>query len=94
MFALGDKELLGQLVENAGFANVRIEDVAVHSNYPSVDEYVRRSSEMGGMFSRAWAQAREEEQERIKDELREAFAPFAVDSGYELPGVSLCVVAS
>ena len=94
MFVLGDEELLRLLVENAGFANVRIEDVAVHSNYPSVDEYVRRSSEMGGMFSRAWAEAREEEQERMKDELREAFAPFAVDGGYELPGVSLCVVAS
>ena len=94
MFVLGDEEVLRRLVENAGFENARIEDVAVHSNYPSVDEYVRRSSEMGGMFSRAWAQAREEEQERMKDELREAFAPFAVDSGYELPGVSLCVVAS
>ncbi len=94
MFVLGDEELLRRLVENAGFANVRIEDVAVHSNYPSVDEYVRRSSEMGGMFSRAWAEAREEEQERMKDEFREAFAPFAVDGGYELPGVSLCAVAS
>jgi SAM-dependent methyltransferase len=94
MFVLGDEELLRRLVENAGFANVRIDDVAVHSNYPSVDEYVRRSSEMGGMFSRAWAEAREEEQERMKDELGEAFAPFAVDGGYELPGVSLCVVAS
>ena len=94
MFVLGDEELLRRLVENAGFANVRIEDVAVHSNYPSVDEYVRRSSEMGGMFSRAWAEAREGEQERMKDELREAFAPFAVDGGYELPGVTLCVVTS
>jgi SAM-dependent methyltransferase len=94
MFVLGDEELLRRLVEDAGFANARIEDVAVHSNYPSVDEYVRRSSEMGGMFSRAWAQAREEEQEQMKDELREAFAPFAVDSGYEVPGVSLCVVTS
>jgi SAM-dependent methyltransferase len=94
MFVLGDQELLRQLVEKAGFANVRIEEVAVHGNYPSVDEYVRRSSEMGGMFSRAWAGAREEEQERMKDELREAFAPFAFDGGYELPGVSLCIVGS
>jgi SAM-dependent methyltransferase len=94
MFVLGDEELLRRLVENAGFENVRIEDVAVHSNYPSVDEYVRRSTEMGGMFSRAWAEAREEEQERMKDEFRQAFAPFAVDGGYTLPGVSLCVVAS
>jgi SAM-dependent methyltransferase len=94
MFVLGDEQLLRRLVENAGFANVRIEEVAVHSNYPSVDEYVRRSSEMGGMFSKAWTKAHKEEQERMKDELREAFAPFAVDGGYELPGVSLCVVTS
>ena len=95
MFVLGDKELLGRLVENAGFANVRMEDVPVHNDYPSVDEYVRRSSELGGIFSRAWAEAPEEEQERMKDEFRKAFAPFAVDGGYfsKLPGVSLCVVA-
>jgi hypothetical protein len=30
----------------------------------------------------------------MTDELREAFAPFAVDGGYELPGISLCVVAN
>jgi SAM-dependent methyltransferase len=94
MFVLGDEELLGRLLENAGFANVRMEDVLVDNDYPSVDEYVRRSSEMGGMFSRAWAQAPEDEQERMKDEFRKAFAPFAVDGGYKLPGVSLCVVAS
>jgi len=94
MFVLGDEELLGRLVENAGFANVRMEDVPVHNDFPSVDEYVRRSSEMGGMFSRAWAEAPEEEQERMKEEFRKAFAPFAADGGYELPGVSLCVVAS
>ncbi len=94
MFVLGDQELLRPLVENAGFANVRIEDVPVHNHYSSVDEYVRRSSGMGGMFARAWAEAPEDEQERLKDEFREAFAPFAVDGGYELPGVSLCAVAS
>ena len=94
MFVLGDEALLHRLIENAGFANLRIQEVAVHSDYPNVDEYVRRSSEMGGTFSKAWGEAREEEQERMKDEFREAFAPFAVDGGYELPGVSLCVVAS
>jgi SAM-dependent methyltransferase len=94
MFVLGEEELLRRLVENAGFASMRMDDVPVHDNYPSVDEYVRRSSEMGGMFSRAWSEAPEGEQERLKDEFREAFAPFAVASGYELPGVSLCVVAT
>ena len=94
MFVLGDEELLGPLVENAGFTNVRMEDVPVHNDYPSLEEYVRRSNEMGGMFARAWAQAPAAEQERMQDELREAFAPFAVDGGYRLPGVSLCLVAT
>jgi SAM-dependent methyltransferase len=94
MFVLGDEELLRRLVETAGFANVRMEDVPVHNDYPSVDEYVRRMSEVGGMFSRAWAAVPGEEQERMKDEFREGFAPFAVDSGYQLPGVSLCAVAN
>jgi hypothetical protein len=94
MFVLGEEELLRRLVENAGFANVRMEDVPVHNDYPSVDEYVRRSSEMGGVFSRAWSEAPEEEQKLMKDEFREAFAPFAVDGRYKLPGVSLCVVAT
>jgi hypothetical protein len=30
----------------------------------------------------------------MKGEFRDAFASFAVDGGYQLPGVSLCVVAS
>jgi SAM-dependent methyltransferase len=94
MFVLGDEELLGRLVEDAGFSTVRIEDVPVRNPFASVDEYVRRSTEMGGMFSRAWAAASEEERQEMTDEFREAFAPFAVDGGYELPGVSLCVVAS
>ena len=94
MFVLGDEEQLRRLVESAGFENVRTEDVPVHNDYASVDEYVRRSSEMGGMFSRAWAEAPAEEQQRLKDEFREAFAPFAVDGGYRLPGVSLCVAGS
>jgi hypothetical protein len=94
MFVLGEEEPLRGLVENAGFANARIEDVPVHNDYPSVEEYVRRSSDMGGMFSGAWAEALEEEQNRMKDEFREAFGPFAVHGGYRLPGVSICVVAS
>jgi SAM-dependent methyltransferase len=94
MFVLGDEQLLRSMVENAGFENVRLEDVAVHNDYPSVDEYVRRSSEMGGMFSRAWSKAPADEQEQMKAVFREAFAPFRVDGGYRLPGASICVVAS
>jgi SAM-dependent methyltransferase len=94
MFVLADAEELRALVEDAGFPNVQIEEVPVHNDYRDVDEYVRRSSEMGGMFSRAWQQAPEHERKAMTEELGEAFAPFAVSGGYQLPGLALCLLAS
>jgi len=35
-----------------------------------------------------------EEAEALTSRLEEAFAPFAADGGYEVPGVALCAVAS
>jgi hypothetical protein len=35
----------------------------------------------------------EDERETLKTQLGAAFAPFAVDGGYEFPGVALCAAA-
>jgi SAM-dependent methyltransferase len=94
MFVLADKKELRALVEDAGFADVQIDDVPVYNDYRDVDEYVRRSNEMGGMFSRAWTAAAEDQREAMTEELRDAFEPFAVDGGYQLPGLAICVLAS
>jgi hypothetical protein len=59
-----------------------------------VDDYVTAANETGGMFARIWRDAAEEEHETIKARLAEAFEPFAVDGGYELPGVAVVAVAS
>jgi SAM-dependent methyltransferase len=93
MFALANKEELRALVEDAGFANVQIDDVPVQNDYRDVDEYVRRANEMGGVFSRAWTAASEDQREAMTAELRDAVEPYAVDGGYELPGLAICVLA-
>jgi SAM-dependent methyltransferase len=94
MFVLGDEDELRRLLEDADFARIRIDAVPVHADYADVDDYVRRASETGGMFARAWSCAPEAEQEAMKVEFREAFAPFVVDDGYALPGLALCALAS
>jgi ubiquinone/menaquinone biosynthesis C-methylase UbiE len=94
MFVMADQEQTRSLLESVGFTRVRMEDVPVTFTYRDVDEYVFRSRDTGGMFSKAWEAASEGERGAMKDEFRDAFAPFAVDGGYELPGVSLCVLAS
>jgi SAM-dependent methyltransferase len=94
MFVLGNKDELRALVEGAGFADVQTDEVPVRTDYRDADEYVRRSNEMGGMFSRAWAAASKDDREAMTEEIQEAFEPFAVDGGYGLPGLAICVRAS
>jgi SAM-dependent methyltransferase len=94
MFVLAGHDGLHALVEAAGFTDVRIDDVTVQNDYRDADDYVRRSNELGGMFSRAWTAASDDERAAMTDELRDAFEPFAVDGCYRLPGLATCVRAT
>lgn len=62
--------------------------------YRDVGEWLSAAKDTGGAFAKAWQEIPEEEQAEIKGELAAAFAPFAVDGGYELPGLALAAVAS
>lgn len=94
MFVLADEKGLRALIADAGFASTRMQQVPVRNDYAEVDEYIRRANEMGGIFSRAWRAAPEDEREAMTEELRRAFEPFRGGGGYELPGLALCVLAS
>ncbi len=94
MFTLADDKHTRSVLEGAGFDEVRFEDVQVVFDARDVDDYVQSAMETGGMFATAFGGAPEDEQQAMKDEFAEAFAPFATDDGYELPGVALCAVAT
>ena len=94
MFVLADEERLRGLLEGAGFAVERVEDVPVLFVFADVDDYIAGSRETGGMFSRTWRDASDDDREAIRTGLAERFAPFAVDGGYELPGVAVVAAAN
>ena len=94
IFALGDQERLRGLVEGAGFAVERLEDVASQFRYTDIDDYVGVAHDTGGAFGKAWDGASDEEQLAMKSELEERFAPFRVEGGYAMPGVAACVLAT
>lgn len=94
IFALASEERLRALLEEAGFAVERMDDVPVSFLYRDVDDYVRRARDTGGMFAMVWREASEDERGAMDGQLEEAFAPFAVDGGYELSGVALVAAAS
>jgi SAM-dependent methyltransferase len=94
MFTMANEERTRDLLEDVGFTSVRMQEVPVRFPFDDIDEYVRRSMETGGMFATIFGGASEEEQAEMKAELDKAFALFAVDDGFVVPGVALCAVAS
>jgi SAM-dependent methyltransferase len=94
IFALANEDRLRRLLTSVGFTVERIEDVPVHFVYRDVDDYVRRARDTGGLFATVWRAVSNEEHEAMKARLRDEFAPFAVDGGFELPGLALAAVAS
>jgi SAM-dependent methyltransferase len=93
MFTMADEEHTRSLLEGAGFDEVAIEDVAVVFTWRDVDDYVQSAMDTGGMFATAFGGASEDEQQAMKDEFAAAFAPFATEEGYEVPGLALVAVA-
>jgi SAM-dependent methyltransferase len=91
-FALADHERLRELLEDGGFTVVNVEEVPIAMKYDDVDAFIAVSTETSGMLARIWAEVSAAERGAIAARLAEDFAPFAVDGGYELPGVA--VVAS
>ena len=93
MFVLADEARLRGSSSGAGFSVQRVEEVPVLFEYVDVDDYIVRTKDLGGMFSRIWGDASEEDRDAITMRLAEDFEPFRVDGGYELPGVAVVAVA-
>jgi ubiquinone/menaquinone biosynthesis C-methylase UbiE len=93
MFTMATDERVTSLLEAAGFEHVRIEDVPVLMVYGSMDEYVSLASDTGGSFAKAFRDARAEERATMTREIADGFASYAVDGGFELPGLALVAVA-
>ena len=92
-FRLASEERVRALLEDAGFTVERTDDVPVQFVYRDVDDYVERARDTGGGFSRAWAEASEDERDAMSEWFADQFEPFAVDGRYEIPGLALAAVA-
>jgi ubiquinone/menaquinone biosynthesis C-methylase UbiE len=94
MFSLGEDARLRELLDGAGFAIERLEDVEAHFRYEDVDDYIVTARDTGGQFARAWDGASDEQRDAMTAELEERFAPFRSEDGYAMTGVAACVLAS
>ncbi len=94
IFAMASEERTTALLEEAGFDQVRTEEVPMRFPVADADDHLGFVADAAGPLAVALQGLPEEERQAIKAELEKACAPFATDGGYELPSVTLAAVAS
>lgn len=94
IFALADPERVRTLVTGAGFAAPQLEEAPMRWRFVSFDDYWRYLTELAGAISPILRGLPSDERQAVREQLREAAAPFAVDDGYDLPGRCLNAVTS
>jgi hypothetical protein len=94
VFSMASAERTRALLDGAGFTSVRTEEVPVLFAFRSLDDYEQWVLDVAGQFAMVLRALPEDERGVLRARLSEAFVPFATASGYELPGVALCAVAS
>lgn len=93
-FSMASPERTTALLEGAGFADVRTEEVPVRFSVPDVDGYMSLIADTAGPVALALRLLPAPERAAVKGDVASAFAQFAVADRFELPGLALCAVAS
>jgi hypothetical protein len=91
---MASPERVEGLLHEAGFGGVRTEEVPVEFTCADADEYLSLIGDTAGPIALALQGLGDEDRARVRADVEDSLGRFAVDGGYELPGVALCAVAS
>jgi ubiquinone/menaquinone biosynthesis C-methylase UbiE len=83
-----------ELLEAAGFEQVEISEQPLRFSYRGIADYMSWATNAAGGLAIVLRTLSEEEQRKVAREVEEAFEPFRVEGGYEVPGLTLDAVAS
>jgi SAM-dependent methyltransferase len=94
IFSMASAERTTELLEGAGFAEVRTEELLGRFVLPDVDEYLGVIADTAGPIGLALRSLSEADHARVKAEVEDSLSRFETRSGYELPAVALCAVGA
>ena len=90
MFELADTAALRELLEDAGFAEVVVEELQLVLPYEDVEDYVATTSDFSPAFADVLAPLNERQRDDLIERLTVATAPFAApDGSLAIPATAL-----
>jgi enediyne biosynthesis protein CalE5 len=93
-FRLADTSILTRALENAGFTDIRTEQLEVVFEFRSADEFTRFRADVSSPFRAVLNEAAPEQREKILRATSEAATPYRLDDGsLRLSNLTICVVA-
>jgi SAM-dependent methyltransferase len=92
-FSMASAERLEGLLRDAGFAEVRAEEVSTRFVIPDAEEYLSVTADTAGPIALVLRSLAETDRAAVRADVEEALRPYAAGDGYEVPGVALCAVA-
>jgi SAM-dependent methyltransferase len=94
-FALGDAARVHELLADAGFEDVQVEEIELVRRHPSFEELWETTLDLSRSFHDAVLERPEAEIEEIRRSLADRFAPYAsADGSLEIPARTLGASAS
>jgi ubiquinone/menaquinone biosynthesis C-methylase UbiE len=94
MFSLAAPGRLQELLEDAGFVEVRVEPVALERRYERIEQYIEETAELSPMFSGRFGELNEKQRAAVTEMMtREAESFIAADGSVTLPGHTLVALA-
>lgn len=93
-FSMASAERVEGLLREAGFTEVRIEEAHGRFAVADTDGYLGLIGDTAGQVGLALQGLGDHDRAVVRGDVEDALRRFAVDSGYELPCVALCAVAS
>lgn len=94
LFSLADHERLHALLTEAGFGDVRIEDMSFTLRFSDFYDYWRFILEFAGAVAILIQSFNDEQREAVRSATQAAIEPFRRGDGYEIPGLSVNAVAA
>jgi hypothetical protein len=91
---MANPQRVERLLRDAGFSEVRTEELDGRFMFADADEYLRLITETSGPIALVLQALEEEHRAAVRADVEDALRRYAADDGYELPCVALCAVAS